>query len=264
MSSSVLKLGDLALFTGHTWHVRHQPTQHRFTYRYDYLGFWAASIPKLKLSWWLSSAHKALIEIRRGDYLRRLTEEGEPLQTTGLQATDPQMTDSLEDSVLKRLSKILDSDVSGRVLALIKPRGLFAYFSPVNFYLVFNPDDQCTHLLAEVTNTPWGEQHCYGLDLSAPLKSEKDFTVSPFNPLKQRYDWLVEANLDSVRIVIKVSDERGQIMDAGVKLDRKELKHSRWFALTHAATNLRTLALIYWHALILYAVKRTPFLGKKG
>ena len=259
MSSSVFKLGDLALFNGHTWHVRHQPTQHRFTYRYDYLGFWAASLPKLKLGWWLSSAHKALIEIRRSDYLIQLTEEDKPLQTIKAQATG-----SLEDSVLKCLSKILNRKVSGRVLALIKPRGVFAYFSPVNFYLVFDGDDQCTHLLAEVTNTPWGEQHCYGLDLSMPLQSEKNFTVSPFNPLKQRYDWLVEANLDSVRIVIKVSDERGQIMDAGVKLDRKELKRSRWFALTHSATNLRTLALIYWHALILYAVKRTPFLGKKG
>lgn len=259
MSSSVFKLGDLALFTGHTWHVRHQPTQHRFTYRYDYLGFWAASLPKLKLGWWLSSAHKALIEIRRSDYLKRLSAKAGELKPT-----DAQGAISLEQSVLGQLSGLLDSDVSGRVLALIKPRGLFAYFSPVNFYLVFDGDDQCTHLLAEVTNTPWGEQHCYGLDLSAPLQSEKNFTVSPFNPLKQRYDWLVEANLDSVRIAIKVSDERGQIMDAGVKLDRKELKRSRWFALTHAATNLRTLSLIYWHALILYAVKRTPFLGKKG
>ena len=70
--------------------------------------------------------------------------------------------------------------------------------NPVSFYYGFDEDGRTLRwILAEITNTPWGERHCYVLPRShnegtaAKLRFRfgKDFHVSPFLPMDMSYDW---------------------------------------------------------------------------
>jgi DUF1365 family protein len=55
----------------------------------------------------------------------------------------------------------------------------------------------CEYVVAEVTNTPWGERHSYVLEAPAqrPLATEFDkaLHVSPFNPMNMTYRWYSNA-----------------------------------------------------------------------
>ena len=71
--------------------------------------------------------------------------------------------------------------------------------NPVSFYYCYNKDDTALDfIIAEVNNTPWGEQYCYVLsETDSRVKStkhkkyslNKDFHVSPFMPMNIDYDW---------------------------------------------------------------------------
>ena len=75
----------------------------------------------------------------------------------------------------------------------------FGYgFNPVSFYYCFDATDshvECA--VAEVNNTPWGEQHCYVLHqplrvipgVYQAYRSEKVLHVSPFMPMDLQYRW---------------------------------------------------------------------------
>ena len=60
-------------------------------------------------------------------------------------------------------------------------------FNPISLYYCFDPTgEQVEKVLAEVTNTPWGERHTYTLDaLDATVC--KRFHVSPFLGMDAEY-----------------------------------------------------------------------------
>ena len=78
-------------------------------------------------------------------------------------------------------------------------QGLF-HFNPVCFYLLFD-GDHLIGVLSEITNTPWRQRRCYWVPNTedSPLPAsqqqtahrtfQKDFHISPFNPLDQQYRW---------------------------------------------------------------------------
>ena len=48
---------------------------------------------------------------------------------------------------------------------LTTPRTLGRSFNPVSFYYCFDPAGETVlAIVAEVTNTPWGERHAYVMD----------------------------------------------------------------------------------------------------
>ena len=65
------------------------------------------------------------------------------------------------------------------------------YFSPVNFYFLRDELGVFTHMMAEVSNTPWNERHYYLVDMDKQEDTQKEFHVSPFNPLDMTYKWNV-------------------------------------------------------------------------
>ena len=105
-------------------------------------------------------------------------------------------------------------------------RTLGLYFSPVNFYYGFDADGELSHFLAEVSNTPWNERHQYAYLVGdgnlSPLQ-EKAFHVSPFNPIEQHYRWRIEPPGETVGVVIEVSDKRGDVFAARLRLERQPL-----------------------------------------
>ena len=77
---------------------------------------------------------------------------------------------------------------------LANPRYLGVGFNPVSFYFLHGEEGAVEAVIAEVTNTPWGERVAYVLDGRArdgdaiTAQFAKSMHVSPFQPMDQRYE----------------------------------------------------------------------------
>jgi DUF1365 family protein len=104
---------------------------------------------------------------------------------------------NLKQAVIKMVNQLTGENLEAtesRVMALLNLRYLGIYFSPVNFYYIYDQTQTWSFLLAEVSNTPWNERHYYALDVRQKgngicLSHAKAFHVSPFNPIRQKYQW---------------------------------------------------------------------------
>ena len=72
------------------------------------------------------------------------------------------------------MSELNGAPLSGDVFLLGQLRMLGMYFSPVNFYFLRSAAGEYTHMLAEVSNTPWNERHHYLVDLREQKDTEKN------------------------------------------------------------------------------------------
>ena len=71
-----------------------------------------------------------------------------------------------------------------KIWLLTQPGTGLRRFNPVNFVLC-ERDGALIAVVAEVTNTPWGERHCYVIpDATGGVDFDKTFHVSPFQPMQ--------------------------------------------------------------------------------
>jgi uncharacterized protein len=128
----------------------------------------------------------------------------------------------------------------------------------VSFYYCFDPGGvTLEHVLAEVTNTPWGERRAYLLGDRLPgshvVRGEFDkrLHVSPFFGMDHRYH--ARASTPGPTLSVHIENERdGEIVfDATLSLRRRKLTpaSATQLAVTQPAACARVLALIYGHAL---------------
>lgn len=144
----------------------------------------------------------------------------------------------------------------GRLLALTAPRSLSGNFNPVNFYFCVGEGGALTGLLLQVTNTPWGERHCYALDAAraatAPgrycFEFDKAFHVSPFLPVAGRYTLRLAVREGALRIAIALAGREG--VSARLVLRTRPLTVARAVAasLRRPVQSATTLIRIYWQA----------------
>ena len=234
---------ESAIYKGKVYHQRFKPTQHKFDY--DIYLFWlkldeeelATLSHKLK---YFSAEGKARVRFKREDYLG-----------------DPSL--SLRQAVLNRMIELNDgTSLYGDVFMLGQLRMWGWYFSPVNFYYLRNTDGKFTHMLAEVSNTPWNERHHYLVNLDTQDDTPKAFHVSPFNPMDMTYKWSISQ--PSTRLSLAMDCVRSdKEFSAGINLTKFTLDNAN---LTQAlkripSMTIKTVAGIYWHALKLL-LKRTP------
>ena len=136
---------------------------------------------------------------------------------------------------------------------LTTPRTFGHTFNPVSFYYCFGPDgDEVVAVLADVTNTPWGERHAYVLEPTGGA-SEKRFHVSPFMGMDQRYNWRLSEPGAQLAVSI-ASEQRGErVFDAALTLERAALDRAALTRLLvrHPAAGALTLARIYGQAILL-------------
>lgn len=171
---------------------------------------------------------------------------------------------SLAEAVRQRMQELTGSKVSGKVFGLLNLRTLGLYFSPVNFYYGYDGEGKLSHFLAEVSNTPWNERYHYGYrvdDTPCSIKHEKRFKVSPFNPLTQNYQWQIEAPSEKLSVTIEVSDERGEVFKAGLRLQRQELSKATLLPLLLKKPVMTAFMVggIYYQALKIY-LKGIPYI----
>jgi uncharacterized protein len=158
----------------------------------------------------------------------------------------------LAEAVRARVAAETGSAPDGPIRMLTHLRAFGHCFNPVTFYYCFDRAERLHALLAEVTNTPWGERQAYVLtrgDRNGCVlrgESAKLMHVSPFFGMDQRYVWRVAEPGRTVSVHIE-NREHGQLaFDATVALERRPLTRTGLAAMT--LSSLRVLALIYGHA----------------
>ena len=83
----------------------------------------------------------------------------------------------------------------------------------MSFYYCFAPDGETLEaVVAEVTNTPWGERHAYVLPASGDM--DKALHVSPFMPMDQRYTCRAPAPGETLSVHIESRQDGRLAFDA--------------------------------------------------
>ena len=150
-------------------------------------------------------------------------------------------------------------------ITLITNLRVFGYvFNPVSFYYCFGADGRSLEaVVAEITNTPWGERHAYvvraGPD-GAVCAFAKRFHVSPFFGMEQVYRWTLGAPGERLRVEMRNEEGGREVFGAVLSLRRRAWSAG---ALWRTALGLPLMAwkvhaAIYWQALRLW-VKGVPF-----
>lgn len=177
----------------------------------------------------------------------------------------------LRAQVLDRVQSDLGHRPKGPVRVLTTPRSFGFVFNPVTFYWCFDRLGVAVEaIVAEITNTPWGERHAYVLDGLAAgsarrvqrFEFAKVFHVSPFQPMEHDYAWAM--GLPGPRLVVHMENRlRGEgtpVFDATLTLERRDLDANNLGSMFrhHPFHGLGSLAAIYAQAARLF-LSRAPF-----
>ena len=222
------------VYEGTIRHRRSAVRRHAFRYRLTLLYLDVERVDEV-LGGRLVGASPRPVRFRRADYL------GDPRRP-------------LAGEVRRIVEQRTGRRPDGPIRLLTHPRALGVCFNPVSFYFCFGADERLDAVLAEVTNTPWGERATYVLrhDGDAPVlrgETRKQLHVSPFMDMTQTYAWRVTEPGPMLSVHIE-NLERGRVVfDATLSLRRSALtaESLRRFPLR----TIRILPLIYGHALAL-------------
>jgi DUF1365 family protein len=213
------------VYEGTIRHRRHQPVRHELRYPIALLFLDFDELPDVLDAHPLWSARRpALGWFRRADHL------------TAAAARDLTGT-------------------SGSVRLLAHARTYGHCFNPVSFYYCYE-GDRVEAVVAEVTNTPWGERHAYvlrrgGAGRVLEDRIEKALHVSPFMGMDHHYHWRVVEPGEELLVHIDSIRDGRRAFDATLTLHRRELDRrmlNRMLWRYPAATAVAG-ARIYAHAL---------------
>lgn len=179
----------------------------------------------------LTRRRPGLVRFRRQDYL------GDPAIP---------LADAVRDLVRARTGLRLNGPV--RLLTHLRVAG--RCFNPVSFYYCFDVRGELRAVVAEVTNTPWGERHAYVLEGDGRAASTpKELHVSPFFGMAQEYEWNAQRPGNTLAVSIANHERGDTVFAAHLALRRRPL--TRATLAHHAVSALRVGVLIYAHAVAL-------------
>jgi uncharacterized protein len=241
------------VYEGTIRHRRHEPVQHELSYPIALLFLDLDELPGVldgRLLW--SARRPALGRFRREDYLG-----------------DPSL--SLDSAVRDVVDGQTGRRPGGPIRLLTHARTFGHCFNPVSFYYCYDAaGEHVESVVAEVTNTPWGERHAYVLEHEGDGRVMEDgfdkaFHVSPFMGMDQHYDWrVVEPGRELLVNIDSLRDGR-KTFDATLTLRRRELdgRMLRRMLWRYPAATLVAGVRIYSHALRL-KLKGAPYFAHPG
>jgi DUF1365 family protein len=220
-----------ALYEGWVAHRRLGPVEHGFRYRISMPLLDLDELPDVLDRHPLWSARRpALVRWRRRDFL------GDP---------ELSLADAARDLVRERTGSAPTGPV--RLLAGLRFAG--HAFNPISLLYLHGSEGGVQAVIAEVTNTPWGERCAYVLEGERGTVAKR-MHVSPFMGMEQSYR--VVASEPGSRLALRITNlEDGRAMhEAVLSLRRVELSRRSMTRamLAYPAAGLTTLARIYSHA----------------
>jgi DUF1365 family protein len=156
----------------------------------------------------------------------------------------------LDESVRETVRVQTGRRPTGPIRVLTNLRSYGHCFNPISLYYCFDGHDrELEAVLAEVTNTPWGERHAYVIP-GGVGHFEKAMHVSPFMGMDHTYMAVTEMPGRELRVVIENRHGGEPVFEASLALERRELTPAsmRRLALRYPLASIRVLALIYGHA----------------
>lgn len=244
-------MNSSCIYTGNVRHSRFEPKRNIFTYKIFMLYLDLDEVDYVFKPFWLWSASLPnLAWFRRKDHL------GIP-------------TKALGDCVRELVHRKTGSRPEGPIKLLTNLRYFLYRSNPVSFYYIFSVDGQ--HLetvVAEVTNTPWDEQHYYvlsngkrkGIGRVQSFKIDKTFHVSPFLPLEMSYRWRVTSPSEKLAINIRNYKSEHKVLDVTLALTASPItsKSLAISLLYYPILTVKISLAIYWQAFRLW-FKGVPF-----
>lgn len=237
------------LYEGWVEHHRRHPCTHRFRYRVFQLYLDLGELDTVFDGRWLWSTRRpAIAWFRRADHL------GDPNR-------------GLDDCVRDLVAAETGTRPHGPVRLLTHLRYFGYCFNPVSFYYCFDrAGKRLDFVVAEVNNTPWGEQHCYVLDCRGTAGKEpyefsfdKDFHISPFMPMTQTHRWRFRTPGDRISVYMENSEPPRRVFTASTTLAARPITPTNLAAVLvrHPFMTGKVITAIYWQALRLW-LKRVP------
>ena len=175
---------------------------------------------------------------------------------------------SMSTCVRDLVEKYAGDRPSGPIRLLTHLRYFGYCMNPVSFFFCWDSTgSRLEHVVAEVSNTPWREQHCYVLspvmyetNNSISFHTQKEFHVSPFLPMDLEYSWHFTGPDDALEVGIEASRDGNKQFSANLHMAAEPISKTSLSRCLRqypfmTATVIRG---IHWQAVRLW-LKRSPF-----
>lgn len=240
-----------AIYRGSLRHRRFAPRPHAFRYSLFLMYLDLAEIDTVFEKRWLwSTRRRALARFDRADHFG-----------------DPKVP--LDLAVRELVEAKTGRRPQGPIRLLTHLRYFGHCFNPVCFFYCFDAaGERVETVVAEVTNTPWGERHCYVLgEAQGPpmdgyqrYRTAKSMHVSPFMPMNVDYTWGLSTPGEALNVHMALHRQT-KIFDATLRLTRVPITAAALATVLIAfpLMTLKVTAAIHFEALRLW-LKRIPVL----
>jgi DUF1365 family protein len=242
------------IYKGSISHKRRGKVANDFSYSLFMLYLDLAELPTLFDRYWFWSTNKrALARFKREDHFG---DKQQPLDQ------------SIRDLIAERTGQSVDGPIR-----LLTHLSYFGHcFNPLSVYYCFDRAEQLQYTVLEVSNTPWGEQHCYVLSADNKTSERfhhyrfaKDFHVSPFLPMDMQYVCRLNNPAEQMFLSLDNHREGKRVFASQLALERRDInsKSMATALLCNPLMTLKVSALILWQAALLL-IKKARFYDHPG